>query len=128
MTSASAWSARNCDLAEFTFTVQPGATDQYHWPIKIAKIDLANGFDAVSVAGSEIPFTGRDPKPARLEGGFNAATGHFEIAVSGEIGVRYLIDVSEDLKTWRELEVQVNATGTLQVNDPPSGNGNFRFY
>src|SRR5204862_4629735 len=106
MTSAAAWSTNNGDLADFTFTVEPGAGDQYRWPISIAKIDLANGFDAVSVAGSEIPFIGRDPKPAVLGGSFKTGNGQFQIGVKGEIGVHYLIEVSDDLKTWKQLDVQ----------------------
>ncbi|HEV8543847.1 MAG TPA: immunoglobulin domain-containing protein, partial [Verrucomicrobiae bacterium] len=122
------WATNNGTLAEFTFTVQPGATNQYLWPIQINPVELSSGFDLVTVPGAETTLIGRDAIPASLGGTYNPKDGKFQFSLSGEPGVRYRIEVSDDLKTWSELSTTVNTDGQLEISDPAAGQKPSRFY
>src|SRR5262249_43504399 len=94
------WPTNNGTIAEFTFTVQSAATNQYLWPISVTAVELSSAFNLVSRPGGKISFFGRDAVPSILGGSFNAKDGKFEISFSGESNVPYRVDVSDDLKTW----------------------------
>ena len=70
----------------------------------------------------------RAPSPSD-EGGLSLTNGQFQISLSGEVGVRYLIEVSDDLETWTELTtIAVGAGGQIQAADPAAAEKDHRFY
>jgi hypothetical protein len=126
-TSAANWPTNSGVLAEFTFTVQDTETGQYRWPITISNVELSSGYDLVTAADASISFTGRDPVPAKFEGGLSLTNGQFQISLFGEVGVRYLIEVSDDLETWTELTtIAVGAGGQIQAADPAAAEKDHR--
>jgi hypothetical protein len=127
--SPSTWGTNSGTLAEFTFTAQAGITDQYHWPVTVSNFEYSDGHDVNSLNAVQASVTGRDPVAATLGVvNFDPQNGGFQLQVQGEIGVQYRIEVSEDLKTWNELGVQVNQNGTLNVSDPDSTQSAHRYY
>jgi hypothetical protein len=122
------WATNSGVLAEFAFTVQPGATNNYRLPIQISSVELSNGYLVDDAASSQISVFGRSAAPATLGASFDAAKGSLQISLSGETGETYRIEVSNDLKTWSELSVQVNANGQLTVADPDAAKNQSRFY
>ena len=54
--------------------------------------------------------------------------GSFQIAVTGAVGKINTVYYSTDLQTWTLLSTAVNATGTLQVDDPGANGSTQRFY
>jgi uncharacterized repeat protein (TIGR02543 family) len=128
--SATQWPSSNGVLAEFTFQVQAGQTEQYRWPVRLSRVELTpDGYEIRDLAESEIYFIGRDPLPASLgTAGSGLSDTGFNFTVGGEIGVPYLIEVSTDLINWTPLTTQINTTGVLSVVDPDAPNHSQRFY
>lgn len=126
-TTDRAWPSTNGVLAEFTFTVQAGATSQYLWPIRISQVELSSGFTLLSAAGTSAAVIGRDPIAASLTGA-SLTNGGFTITVRGEAGVTYLVEVSDDLKNWVELNRSSSASGQVEVIDPNTEKKPYRFY
>jgi hypothetical protein len=128
-TSAANWPTNSGVLAEFTFTVQTAETGQYRWPITISNVELSSGYDLVTANDASISFIGRDPVPPKFEGGLNLTNGQFQISMSGEAGVHYLIEFSDDLETWTELTTLVVAAGgQIQATDSAAAEKDHRFY
>jgi hypothetical protein len=123
-----AWATNSGVLAEFTFTVQPGATNLYRLPIEIRSVEVSNGYLVDDVASSQLAIFGRSATPANLSASFDAAKGGLQISLSGEVGESYRIEVSDDLKTWSELTVLANTNGQLTVSDPDAVKSQSRFY
>lgn len=127
MSSPTAWSGREGELAVFTFTVQSTAANRFKWPITVTRGEISSGFQNTLLADAQAAFYGRDAEASLLTASINAA-GQVEITVDGEIGVRYRIEASQDLKTWTEISVQENTTGVITLNDPASLENSLRFY
>ena len=116
-------------VAEFTFTVQPGATAQRFWPVTVSQGEIASGMDVESARPSELLLEGRTAQAANLSAGsFNPATGAFELSLTGDIGARYKIEVSDDLRAWTKVNVITADSGTIRVTDSPSTPVPHRFY
>jgi len=128
VTSASDWPTNSGPLAEFTFTVQSTESGQYRWPISISNVEISSGYDLVTAADTSLSYIGRDPLPAQFGGGLTLTNGEFQISLAGEAGVRYLIEVSQDLENWTELTTTSSATGQIQASDSAAGQNEHRFY
>jgi hypothetical protein len=128
ITSPSEWAGTNGEVAEFTFTVQPGVSDRYFWPVTVSATEVSDGHDVRALGTAASGVTGREAVPAKLGALGQNPDGGFTLAVQGEIGVRYQIEVSDDLKTWNPLDIQVNETGSLIVADPDMGRNQHRYY
>src|SRR5439155_25905528 len=59
MISATSWPTNNGIVAELTFQVQPGQSDQYFWPVQVSGVQLtSNGYVILPLAAAQIYFTG----------------------------------------------------------------------
>jgi hypothetical protein len=115
-------------LAEFTFTVQVGATNQHRWPIVLSQGELSTGYDLFGPSGSESVFVGRNAFAPE----FNAAPERTEEGISlsfaTEVGLRYRIEFSENLTTWTLLTTLSSTGATLSYTDPIAEQASRRFY
>ena len=118
VSSDSYWAGSQGSVAEFAFTVQDGATNQYRWPLELSRIELANGLDLFSVLNTRLFFSGRDSFSPVLTTGANVGNGTFELSYFGEPNTPYRLEVSDDLKTWSQLTILVTESGHLTINDP----------
>src|SRR6185436_749945 len=122
------WSTNQGTLAEFTFKVQPGATNQYRWPITLSQAELSSGFDLVAASGSEVLFVGREPRSPRFEGTPTLTNGTFTIPLNAEPGVQYRIEVSDNLVDWTLLRTATASGDGLNVVDSVPNLSTRRFY
>jgi hypothetical protein len=92
---------------------------------------------AVSFAGVDLPVRGgadsdavlvRDFAPGKLRNLVRHAGDEVEVSFAGEIGRRYRIQVSSDLKNWTDIETVVNTTGDVQIIDGTAGDASVRYY
>ena len=122
------WSANQGVLAEFTFTVQAGATNQSQWPLTVGQAELSSGYDLVSATGSGLTFLGRSTPAPQFEGTPSLTNGTFGISLRAQIGARYRIEVSENLVTWTSLATLTATNPILNFTDSTAGQSTRRFY
>ena len=123
------WSTNSGPIAEFNFTVQPGAADQWTWTLRLSNGEIGVDRDVIALSPSELTLTAREDLRAELSGGaYNSASGQFELRLTGKPGARYKVEFSEDLRTWTEISVVSDAKGNVVLTDTPSTPGARRFY
>jgi hypothetical protein len=129
VSSAIAWPNNNGVLAEFTFEVQPGATNQFAWPLTLTGVEItSDGFDTRPLFPSAGVFIGRKPLSGLLSVLRRHLSGELEFTLTGDPGAAYTIEASSDLAHWATLTNVVSSTGSLPFVDPQSSNFSKRFY
>ncbi len=115
-------------LAELVFEVQPGATGQYLWPIRLRGGELTpDGYDLRALVESRLEFSARPPLPGRLRWEQEETAGcrfYFE----GDIGAGYVIEVSDDLEHWTTLREFVREAAPFDLSDEETGQYSSRFF
>jgi uncharacterized repeat protein (TIGR01451 family) len=67
--------------------------------------------------------------PPRLTGEWDPQTGSFRVTLAGQAGQTYRLQVSEDLRTWTDLQTQtVPGSGEIKFTDPDAAGRSQRFY
>ncbi|MGA4645536.1 M36 family metallopeptidase [Limisphaera sp. 4302-co] len=67
--------------------------------------------------------------PARLAGEYDREAGLFRVTLTGQPGQTYRLQVSEDLRTWTDLQSQtVPASGEVKFTDPDAAGRTQRYY
>jgi hypothetical protein len=128
VSSALAWAVNTGVLAEVTFEVQPGATNQYSWPLTLSNVEVTElGYNR-SLAAADGAFVSREARPASLSRYSRLGNGGFQFTIDGEAGVTYVIETSSDLIQWTSLTTVVNSTGPIQFTDPDAATVAKRFY
>jgi len=51
-----------------------------------------------------------------------------QLTLQGELGAKYLIEVSNDLQNWGPLGAYSNLKGSITIQDPQATGTNVRFY
>lgn len=113
VSSATPWSSNAGILAEVTFQVQPGATNQYLWPLTLSQAEITeDGYanHTLNAAGSAL--TVRSPLAGRLSAP-HWSRGTFTLTLNGDPGATYVVETSSDLKHWTTLS-------TIAATDVPS--------
>ncbi len=128
--SANAWPSSNGVLAEVTFTIQPGATGQYLWPLTLTGGETtASGFDNHLFPTANASFIGRVPVAGQLASLVRLAGGQFQFSLAGDTGGTYAVDASTDLIGWTPIQTNaLPAGGSLLVQDPAATGQPHRFY
>ncbi|MDB6035005.1 MAG: hypothetical protein JWM16_5343, partial [Verrucomicrobiales bacterium] len=127
--TAQAWSSSNGTLAQLTFQVQPGANNQYQWPITLTSVEATeDGYINHSLATAGATLSVRAPVAARLAPSAALVNGKFSLTINGDTGVSYLVEASTDLVNWTPIATVVPANGAAVVTDDDSGNLPKRFY
>ena len=128
--SATSWPDSNGVLAEFTFNVQGGATNQHLWKLAVSNGETtASGFDNQLLPAAFSEFIGRNPVAGRFGSFRQLSSGHFEFDFQGDAGAKYAVDASTNLIHW--IPLQTNAlpnSGTFHIQDPGSSAEGYRFY
>ena len=123
------WAASNTVLAEFTFQVQPGATNQYLWPFTISALEITgDGYNNRTLGALTAAFVGRSPVSGTMTRLSVALGGPVTFNFSGDTGANYRIDFSDDLIHWSLLREVLNHSGPIQITDPAAGLRPHRFY
>jgi hypothetical protein len=126
---STAWVASNTVLAEFTFEVQPGAANQYLWPITIGALEITgNGFNNRTLGPITGVFVGRNPVSGAMSGLSVTPGGDVSFQFSGDPGASYRIEYSEDLIHWTLLRDVLNHTGSIEITDEGAAGRPQRFY
>lgn len=124
-----AWAASSSVLAEFTFEVQPAASNRYLWPITIDALEITgNGFNNRTLAPLAGAFVGRNPVSGTMTRISVAPGGDVTFHFNGDIGANYRIEFSDDLIHWSLLRDVMNNAGPIEINDPSAGSRPHRFY
>jgi hypothetical protein len=123
------WAASNTVLAEFTFEVQPAAATRHLWPLRIEALEITgNGFNNRTLGPISGVFIGRPPVSAAMSGMMVTPGGDVSFEFSGDAGVSYRIEYSEDLIHWTLLRDVLNHSGPVAITDPGAGGRPQRFY
>ena len=129
VSSAAVWPASNGVLAEVTFQVQAGATNQYAWSMVLRRCEITpDGFANRFLLPSGAVFIGRNPLPGILAVLERAFSNHFQFSFTGDAGAVYVVEVSTNLVNWTALTSITNRTGSITIDDPASPNFTHRFY
>jgi hypothetical protein len=129
--SASAWPSANGVLAELTFQVQPGASSQAGWPIRLSGVEVtADGFENRSLADAVIVFgAGSAVEPPVIDVGRSGlGQDGFHIVFSSQAGASHTVEWSANLETWNPLPSVVAVGPTTSVVDPGALAQRVRFY
>lgn len=115
-------------LLRIPFTVRAGVPDG---PVSIglANVILADAqgvkvLPVVAVPGAIVIGAFSPPRLSGLVWGVGGVT--FEL--SGGVGLRYLIEVSDDLQAWSNLGLQTLLGNTITITDPAAVSLEQRFY
>ena len=127
--SATVWPASNGVIAELTFTIQPGATSQYLWPLTVSSAETtASGYDNRLFPTATSSFIGRLPVAGQLAPPVRLVSGQYQFSISGDASGTYVVDASADLINWTPIQTNaVPAGGIMTVQDPTTGEPR-RFY
>jgi hypothetical protein len=127
--SATAWPTNNGVLTRFVFTVQPGATALYSWPVALKGLEVSrDGFTTEVLGQGSWTFTGHAAGQSSLSPGisFNAEGGAV-VSLHGDAGASFRVEVSTDLKNWSPIYSGYTADGAITVTDPANAETT-RFY
>ncbi len=126
--SGNAWPSGTGVLARVSFQVQPGATNQFAWPLAVENAEVsALGYNR-PVAGGRASFAGRSARAALLTGLSRLTNGPCRFTLSGDAEATYTIESSSDLQNWSVLTNIVNTSGKVQFSDPDASVLPHRFY
>jgi hypothetical protein len=130
VSSATPWPTNNGVLARFVFTVQPGATTRYGWPISVPSVELSrDGFTTDTLGAALWTFIGHAPTQSSFAPVVTFDnTGKAQLTLHGDIGATYRVEGSSDLITWTVLGAYYAADGTIAVQDSASAGATARFY
>jgi hypothetical protein len=130
VSSASAWPSKNGALAKFVFTVQPGATSRYGWPVQLENVELSrDGFTTDLLGGDNWTFIGRAAADATFTPAitFNA-NGAPKLTLHGDLGATYRVEASNDLLTWSPVGTYYSADGSITIDDAAANGATAHFY
>jgi hypothetical protein len=128
ISTATDWQTNSGVIAEFTFTVQEGSGQQHSWPVTITQVELSSGFEPVSIAGAQVGYVGRDAVPPQFDSELIFADGGFSLGFATEMGLKYDIEVSEDLESWQVLTTIQGTGGVVTASDEQAERTGARFY
>jgi len=129
VSSANAWSANNGILAELIFQVQAGGVNQYLWPITITSVETTeNGYVNDGLTASGATLSVRGPVAATLSPSASFVNGQFTLTVNGDSGASYIVEASDDLKSWVTVGTVIPTNGSAVLTDAGSGTHTKRFY
>lgn len=117
-------------MVEVTFEVQAGQSARAQWPIRIEEIELAtDGFGLFRLPAATIHYIARDPFPPVIEPEWMVFTGDgFAFKVTGEAGVTYVLEASQDLIEWFGIRTFDGTGQPLWVEDHGIEDQPHRFY
>jgi hypothetical protein len=129
VSTANAWPGKSGVLARLTFTVQPGATTRYGWPVYLESFEVSrDGFATEFIGNGLWTFTGHAATQATLSPSITfAADGKPTITLQGDAGASFSIEASSDLKTWTPIG-SYSSNGTITIQDHLAGAASERFY
>jgi hypothetical protein len=130
VSSASAGSTYNGVLAQFTFTVQAGATARYGWPVQLENVEVSrDGFTTDLLGNASWTFIGHAPTDAAFAPAisFNA-DGSAKLTLRGDVGASYRVEASNDLVHWAPVGTYYSADGSIDVDDSAGNGAGPRFY
>lgn len=130
VSSANTWPTNNGTLARFVFTVQPGATVRYGWPVALKNLEVSrDGFTTDLLGDAAWTFIGHPPTQSSFAPAISFDnTGKAQLTLHGDIGATYRVDGSSDLINWTVLGAYYAADGTIAVQDSASAGATARFY
>ncbi|HEX7859209.1 MAG TPA: LamG-like jellyroll fold domain-containing protein [Verrucomicrobiae bacterium] len=128
VTSDRPWATNGGLVAELTFTVQPGATNQHRWALALQQGELSNGLDLFGASGSEAYFVGRDAVVPEFNRTPEISEAGISLSFAAELGLRYRIEASEDLQNWTAITTVTSDGSTLSYTDPIGEKAQRRFY
>jgi hypothetical protein len=129
VSSSVAWTANDNILAEFTFEVQPGATNRYQWPISLSAVEVTgNGYNNRSLTTSGSAFIGRAPVSGSMANLGVLPSGTVSFSLMADVGADYRIDASDDLVHWSLLQEVLNHSGSTLIEDTDAARHPHRFY
>jgi hypothetical protein len=128
ITTATNWSTNSGVIAEFSFTVQEGAGQQYSWPVRVEQVEVSSGFAPISIGGAELLYLGRDAVPPQFSVVPVFSEEGFSLGFATELGLQYDIEISEDLVTWELLATMQGSGDTVPITDADAERVGRRFY
>ena len=128
VTSDRNWNTNAGVLAEFEFTVQEGADDQFRWPITVSAAEVSSGFDLVGLPGAELLYIGRDAIAPAFNATPQFSDEGLQLTFGTEAGVQYRIETSSDLVQWELLTTTQGTGAAVSVTDETAGEATQRFY
>lgn len=130
VSTAAAWPNNTGVLARFTFTVQPGATTLYGWPVLLENLEVSrDGFTTELLGRGSWTFTGHAATQAALNPNITFdVDGKPTFTLQGDAGAWFKVEASSDLKTWSPVHISYAADGTITVKDELAAGVTVRFY
>lgn len=128
VSNGSPWPNNNGSFAEFTFTVKDGALDLGRVPISLGQVQLTDGWQLEPNAGTELVLTTRDPVAPTVSSASRLADGSFQITGVAEPGLRYDVEISNDLVTWTSAGFAATEQGNFSFTDSSAQGETRRFY
>ena len=126
VSNATAWPSSNGVLAELSFQVQAGVTQQTLWPVTLTQgAALIDGFQTQGLPDTSIAlvFKPLEPVPAQLNPTASGLTKDgFKLVFQGAVGGKYVVQsVDTLLGTWSDLSPVLTAsTAPLEYLDRTS--------
>jgi hypothetical protein len=130
VSSGASWPNSSGVLARLTFTVQPGATARYGWPLELENLEVSrDGFIADTIGNAGWTFTGHMPTGGTLAPNVTfAADGKPIITLQGDRAASFVIESSDDLQTWSPVGTVYSSDGTVTIQDSMATASSARFY
>jgi hypothetical protein len=130
VSSANSWPTNNGVLAELIFEVQAQQTAQYLNPVTVTGVKVANGYDPVLLADQTVNYIGRaEPVPPVFGSSLiYSGTDGVQMTLSGEPGVVYRIESSDDLVSWAPLATVTAGASPVTITDANATSRTQRFY
>lgn len=127
LSSATQWGGANGEVAVFEFTVLEGAATRPRWELGLSGAEISNGFNVLPVPAASVSWQSREATPATLSAAVNSS-GQATLTLAAEVGARYIIQASGDLRHWENVHEATAESATLSFTDTAVGGVQARFY
>jgi hypothetical protein len=128
VTSDRAWPTNQGAVAEFTFTVQPGATNQHLWNVTLSQGEIFTGELLLAAAGGQISFIGRNSVPPTFTANPVVGENGISLSFGSEQGLRYRLEVSENLVDWSPITTITGTGGQIDYTAQKSEGATQQFF
>jgi len=112
VSSATAWPTNNGVLAQFTFQIQAGVTQQTLWPVSLTQGEVAiDNFDTQVLADTTLNLAST-AQPAQLDPTASGPTKDgFKLVFHGQAGSVYVVEALDQIGgTWTAVSPQLTST------------------
>ena len=111
----------------FTFAV-PAGTNRFEWRYAKDAVGNSLGLDAAFLDNLDLPLAVQVDASSAAHLNLSSVAGSFQLEVAGQRDQNYVIQSSDDLRSWLSVSTNVATDGVVRYIEPLAPPRRFQFY